>query len=141
MEKTTGELLTELCLTSCEIDDFLEKNEKGFIDMDIKALWEKMIEKSKLSKSNIINKSDVSYAFFYDIINGRKMPSRDKIIRLVLAMHLPLEDCQALLKAHNKSPLYVRNRRDSILIFAVEHQLSVYETSQLLEKEYEACLK
>lgn len=36
--------------------------------------------------------------YFYDVINGRKIPSRDKIIRLALALGLSLDECQTALK-------------------------------------------
>ena len=47
-----------------------------------------------MSKCNIINKADFNYCYFYDIVNGRKIASRDKVIRLILSMRLTTDDCQ-----------------------------------------------
>lgn len=141
MDKQTKDLLGELQDGSCDLTSYLENHEEVFVETDHKMLWEKLIAKSGLSKSDIINKSEISYAFFYDIINDRKTPSRDKAFRIILAMHLSFSDCQDLLKSLKKAPLYAKDRRDSILLFALEHKLSVIETDQLLLEKGEEPLK
>lgn len=88
MRKSTEDLLEELQNENCKIDEYLKGNGESFVYDKIKDFWETAIEKSGYSKSNIINKSDFSYCYFYDVINGRKIPGRDKIIRLILTMHL-----------------------------------------------------
>ena len=57
--------------------------------------------------------------YFYDVINGRKIPSRDKIIRLALALGLSLDECQTALKFCGRSQLYPRIKRDSIIIHGI----------------------
>ncbi len=141
METKTQDLLNQLQDNTCDLGTFLENNEDAFVETDIKSLWEKLIAKSGFSKSDIINKSEISYAFFYDIINDRKTPSRDKVLRLILAMQLSFEDCQMLLKSLQKAPLYARDRRDSIILFALEHRLSVNETLELLLEKNEDPLR
>ena len=100
-----------------------------------------MCEKSGKSKSNIINKSDFNYSFFYDIINGRKIPARDKIIRLVLTMNLTLDECQQALRLSDKALLYPRVRRDSIIIFAINNCLTIAQCNEQLIKFNEEVLK
>ena len=66
------------------------------------------------------------------MINGRKIPSRDKIIRLALALGLSLDECQTALKFCGRSQLYPRIKRDSIIIHGINRKLSIYEVSDKL---------
>lgn len=138
---TTDELMESLSDENCSLDDYFSDNDDSFVNEDIKEFWENLIAKNGCSKSNIINKADFSYCYFYDIINGRKMPTKDKVVRLSLAMRLTLEECQKALKISGRSALYPRVRRDSILIYALENQLTIFRTDELLKKYGEECLK
>lgn len=138
---TTDELMESLSDENCSLDDYFSDNDDSFVNEDIKEFWENLIAKNGRSKSNIINKSDFSYCYFYDIINGRKMPTKDKVVRLSLAMNLTLEECQKALKISGRSALYPRVRRDSIIIYALENQLTIFRCDELLKKYGEECLK
>jgi len=141
MRKSTEDLLEELQNENCKIDEYLKGNGESFVYDKIKDFWETAIEKSGYSKSNIINKSDFSYCYFYDVINGRKIPGRDKIIRLILTMHLSVDECQEALRISGRSALYPRIRRDAIILFAISNGYSIYQLSELLADAGEEPLK
>lgn len=141
MRKSTEDLLEELQNENCKIDEYLKGNGESFVYDKIKDFWEAAIEKSGYSKSNIINKSDFSYCYFYDVINGRKIPGRDKIIRLILTMHLSVDECQEALRISGRSALYPRIRRDAIILFAISNGYSIYQLMELLQNAGEEPLK
>lgn len=134
MRKSTDNLLNELNHEKCNIEKYLQSNPESFVFDSINEFWENAISRSGLSKSNIINKADFSYCYFYDVINGRKIPGKDKIIRLILTMNLSVDDCQEALRLSGRSSLYPRIKRDSIIIYAINQGLTVYQTSELLIK-------
>lgn len=140
-KKSTQDLMSELQDSNCDIETYLHNNENDFVFADVKKFWENAVQKSGLSKSNIINKADFSYCYFYDVINGRKLPGRDKIIRLTLTMHLDVDDCQEALRLCGKSALYPRVKRDSVLLYAISNGYSVYQTNELLTRNGEENLK
>lgn len=140
MKKDTNDLFEELG-TDCKIEEFITENSSSFVFHTINEFWEKACEKSGMSKSNIINKSDFNYCYFYDVINGRKIPGRDKIIRLALTMNLSLDDCQQALRLSDKSLLYPRVKRDSVIIYALNNKLSIFQCNELLGKFNEETLK
>ncbi len=140
-EMKTDDLLKALSQENCKINDFLRKNDEEFVNEDIKTFWDKLIDKSGFSKSNIINRSDFNYRHFYDCTCGRKMPTKDKVVRLALAMKLSIEECQEALKISGRAPLYPRIRRDSILIYAVEHHLTILKCNEMLGECGEGELK
>ena len=139
--KSTDDLMNELSRESCRINRYLKVNPDSFVFENIHDFWEGVIKKSGFSKSNIINKADFSYCYFYDVINGRKIPNKDKIVRLILTMHLDLADCQQALRLSGRSSLYPRIKRDSIIIYAINHGKTVYQCNDLLTKHGEEPLK
>lgn len=139
--RKTDELLEELKFKNTDIQEYIENNPDSFIEINLKEFWNDIVNNSKMTKSDIINKSDFSYVYFYDVIAGKKIPTSDKIIRLVLAMHLSLEQCQTALRYCGKSQLYPRIKRDSLLIFAITHGYTVFQTQELLIKSGENELK
>ena len=98
MTKRTNDLMEELSGQDTDLDRYFEENPTSFINVDIKEFWKNAVDTSSKTKSDIINKADMSYCYFYDVINGRKIPSKDKIIRIALAMNLSLDDCQEALR-------------------------------------------
>ncbi|MBR0413906.1 MAG: hypothetical protein IJI67_02400 [Clostridia bacterium] len=132
LKKKTDELLAELKLKNLDIQEYIDQNENSFIEISLKEFWSELLERSGKSKSNIINAADISYIYFYEIIQGKKVPKKDKIIRLILAMELELDDVQTALRYCNQSPLYPRIKRDSLLIYAIENHYSIYQTQALL---------
>lgn len=141
MTKRTNDLMEELSGQDTDLDRYFEENPTSFINVDIKEFWKKAVDTSSKTKSDIINKADMSYCYFYDVINGRKIPSKDKIIRIALAMNLSLDDCQEALRISGKSALYPRIKRDSILIYAINKGYSIYQTNDLLAEHGEEMLK
>ncbi len=141
MTKTAMELLTELKDQACSLSDYLLNNKDFFLNEDSKEFWDNIIKGKNHSKSNIINKSDFSYCYFYEVINGKKAPTKDKVIRLTLALEMTLDECQQALKLSGRSALYPKNRRDSIIIYAILKKLSIVECNSLLEKYEEEELK
>lgn len=141
MAKRTNDLMEELSGQDTDLDRYFEENPTSFINVDIKEFWKNAVDTSSKTKSDIINKADMSYCYFYDVINGRKIPSKDKIIRIALAMNLSLDDCQEALRISGKSALYPRIKRDSILIYAINKGYSIYQTNDLLLEHGEEMLK
>lgn len=125
MAKNTNDLLDQLADNNCSIDDYLEENREDMIVLAAKDFWEAAIERSGMSKCNIINKADFNYCYFYDIVNGRKIASRDKVIRLILSMRLTTDDCQEALRISGRSALYPKVQRDALLIYGIENRYTV----------------
>lgn len=137
----TEELLEQLKLKDISYEQYLAENEDSFICEDLTAFWSEMTKKCGMSKVDIINKADIGYTYFYSVIGGRNYPSRDTIIKIFIAMGLPLEDCQDALRLYNWAQLSPRIKRDSMVIFALTHDMSLYKLEELLEKNGEKSFK
>lgn len=136
--KTAEQLLFEL--ESSEIKDYLSENSKEFVIDNIADILNEIIEKKNLIKSEVIEHSQLNKVYAYQILQGKRFPSRDKIIPLCMAMNLTLDETQEVLKRANMPMLYVRNRRDCIIIFAITKRLTVFACNELLYESNEKIL-
>ena len=139
--KRTEELFELLNMKNISYDKYLAENQDSFVCNDLKEYWAEVIEKSGMSKVDIINKADIAYTYFYSVIGGNNYPSRDTIIKIFIAMKLPLEDCQRALKLYNCAPLYPKVKRDSIVIYALNHSFNLYNLEEMLEDHNEKGFK
>lgn len=141
MDKSTIELLKDLKKPDCSLTDYLSNNQDVFINENIEVFWNNIIKNKNLSKSYIINEAEFSYCYFYEVINGRKAPTKDKVVRLALAVNMTVEECQQALRNSGRSALFPINRRDSIIIYAIEHKNTIAQCNNLLRKYGEDELK
>ena len=137
--KKTDELL-KIIDSSHDIDGFLNKHEREFITINISQYLDELISKYNLVKSDIIKRSGLDRIYGYQILNGTRTPSRDKLIQLALGMQIDFEEIQKLLKYNGFAPLYAQNRRDSIIIFAIKNKMSVINLNLLLDEKKEKIL-
>lgn len=138
--KNTEELLNQLKLDKLSYSEYLSENEDCFLDNDLSHFWKKVMDLTEMKKVDIINKADVGYTFFYDILKGKKHPSRDTVIKIFLALRLDIDLCQEALRLYEWAALYPKLKRDSILIYSITHKFSLFETDDLLKKNNEAVL-
>lgn len=132
MKKTTGELL-ELLKKSPAAASYMEHAADDLIhQIPLSIYLTNLIEEKAMEKSRLIRLSGLDRGYVYDILAGKKNPSRDKVLALCFAMSLSAEDTQQLLKSTGYAPLYVRLERDSIILFGLEHGISLMETNELL---------
>lgn len=132
LRKKTDELIQQLSRDNVDFEQYIQENQDSLIAVNLRDFWSALIKRTGMSNSDIINKSEMSYYYFYEVINGKKVPSVDKIVSLILATHLTLEDCQTALKYCGKAPLYPKLLRDSVFIYAITHELTLSETNKLL---------
>lgn len=99
-------------------------------------LYEVMNQHQKLPK-NVIQDSGLERSYFYHILNGQKLPSRNVIIRICLCISASLTETNQLLRLANQGVLYPRIRRDAAIIFCIENHYSMYQANELLLEYHE----
>lgn len=124
---STTQLITLLNQNTL-LDDILEI----LPDLDFVSYLEACLEKKDLKKSEVIEKTNLQKNYAYQICNGTKKGSKEKIIQLALAMHLDLHDTNNLLSLSNNGLLYAKVKKDAILIYALQHHYDLYQTNELL---------
>lgn len=132
-EKQTQELLNVLKDTSsiASLEAIMEYKEDSFMDMTF-AEYFQSITPSTTDRAEYIKKANMHRTYGYQILNGQKMPGRDKVLALCLAAEINLDETQHCLRYANQPQLYARNRRDAIIIYAINNKLSVQDTNSIL---------
>ena len=92
----------------------------------------KLCQDKDVVPSKVIKKAQIDRTYGYQIFNGTRTPSRDKIIMLAFGFSLSLEETQKLLKVAQKSVLYPKIKRDAVCIFAISKHMNVMQLQELL---------
>ena len=127
---TTSQLLTQIrqsgtfleVLTSVE-----ESEEPSFCQQLYEIMKSKGIQPRELIAGTGIDRS-----YFYHILSGRRIPSRNVTIRITMTMRCTLTETNRLLRLAGLSNLYPRIRREAVLIYAIEHKATPQEANDLL---------
>lgn len=127
--KPTDELLKQI--QSLNVDEF--KNKDMFEDTTIADYLNELLEKHNLQAKDIILNLNMERSYTYQILNGRRRPTRFFLLRLGIFMQLSLEEVQKMLSVGQRPILYPRNRFDGAVIFAIQHNMSLEELNALLE--------
>ncbi len=129
--KTTDELLKVL-KNSKSIEEFVHENIDDTNNTTFLEYLRKYLADCGMSKSEVIEKSNIQKNYCYQIFDGSKTPSRNKVLALSIAMELSVTDTNRLLKLSDHSILYPRIKRDSIIQFAIEQNYTLIDTNILL---------
>ena len=83
-----------------------------------------------LEKADVWHDSGLTKGYAYEIMSGKstKNISRDKVIMICFGLKLTVDEAQQLLKKSGYAPLYARDTRDSIIIYSLEHNISIVNT-------------
>lgn len=135
MSKDTSKIVEELGLCP-DFCSFYEENREYMITDSLSGMLSKLLSEKGLSKASVIKDSQLSEIYAYQIFSGLRVPKREKLLSLAVAMRLDLSEVQKLLKAAGYTPLYVKIPFDSVVIYGICHRMSVPEINELLY-EYE----
>ena len=132
MYKSTEEL-TNILKSKKSYTDFFQEEVGELEFKTIAEYLEMLLSEKKLQKNEVIARSNLDRNYAYQIFNGRKTnPSRDKMIMLSIGMGLNLEETRKLLKVSSLSDLYIRNPRDSIIMYCLVQKNDLIETNETL---------
>ncbi len=128
--KATDELLKQI--KELNIEEF--KKEENFDNIGIGEYLCNLLTSHNLQPKDIILNLNMERSYTYQILNGRRKPTRNFLLRIAIFLKLPLEETQRMLSIAQRPQLYPRNRFDAVIIFALEHNMTLYETYALLEE-------
>ena len=131
MSKDTTEIVRELGL--CEdFKTFYHENKEHLISDELPQLLEQMLKETGLKKSYGIKAAELSEVYGYQIFSGARVPERNILLCLALAMQLNVEQVQRLLRCAGYAPLYVKLPFDSVILYGICKQLTPLQINQLL---------
>lgn len=90
------------------------------------------LDKNELIKADVIRRLNIDRNYGYQVFNGKKVPTRNILIRLALLLELDVEQTDYLLKLAGKPMLYVRNVVDARIFYSIKHQMSYEEAMMFI---------
>ena len=128
-EPLTEELLNEL-LSSPDPNSFLSSANPS--SRSLAEYLQQLLDEKGLERSKVVREAGLNDTFGYQIFKGTRKASRDKVLQLAFAMHLGLRETDRLLQAAGANELYCKNRRDAIIIFAVQKGYTLQKANEEL---------
>ena len=115
-----------------DFDEFLKINQENMLDLTLSEYLTMLLRQKKLKRAEVIRDSGLEKAYVYQIFNGEKRPSRDKLIAIAFGLRLNAEETQRMLKLGGCSELYPRIARDAAILFSIQHGVDIWEADKLL---------
>ncbi len=128
-EPLTEELLEEL-LSSPDPAKFINNN--NISTRSLSEYLQQLLKEKGLERVKVIHEAGLNETFGYQIFTGARNASRNKILQIAFAMKLSLKETDRLLQAGGVNELYCKNRRDAIIIFALQEGYSLQKADEEL---------
>ena len=133
-EKNTDTLQQELMSTN-NLDRFLTENDASFRDVPLQEAIQRIFDEKGMSKAQLAKQSGISEVYLHQLFSGRRFPSRSRLLCLCFGLGATVDEAQSLLQQARHAPLYSRDRRDAIIIFALSHHMTLFEVNDKLLTE------
>lgn len=130
-KKSTEELRHEI-KSATDIEDYLIQNKEELQLPHLSDALHLMLSQKEISRADVVRGSLLDRSYVYQIFSGQRTPSRDKLIAIAFGMHLSDTQTQTLLKLSHNQELYARAERDALILFALQREMSIMETNDLL---------
>ncbi len=131
-EETTSDVFLRL-FKKPDIHEFLEYADTAYTPVFHEYIRQMCHERNE-KQEHIIKRAGIERTYGHQLFNGTRNPSRDKVIQLAFGFGMDVEETQKLLKIAQKSPLYVKVKRDAAIIYCIVHNMDISETQDILEK-------
>lgn len=128
------ELLEDALMMDVEYETFSSKYKNDIGVNSFVTAMRKLMNVKKIDFAQIPAKISMNRSYFYQIANGTRSPSRDKVIMIAFALRATFDEANNLLNASEKQTLYARSKRDSCIIYSLNHKYSLEECNKLLQE-------
>ncbi|MCL1999264.1 MAG: helix-turn-helix domain-containing protein, partial [Turicibacter sp.] len=128
----TDELTNQL--KNCtDLDTFLTEYESEFNQNAFKEFLGNLLLESQSNKTKLAMEIGMSTSYISELFRGEKTaPGKDMLLRIAFGLGLPLDKANRLLILGGKAPLRSKLRRDAVIIYSIEKNLSLWQADELL---------
>ena len=106
----TNQLLKTIQQTK---SDALDALMESLDNLTFSEYLNQILEVKHVTKAQLLAKTSIQRNYGYQIFDGSKMPNKDKVIQICLALHLDLHLTNNLLSLSNNGMLYPKVKRDA----------------------------
>jgi transcriptional regulator with XRE-family HTH domain len=121
-----------------DVTQWLNKHKKDMIDETLTEHLNGLLLRKGIAVSDVVKNSGIDKSYVYQIFDGKRNPSRDKLIAIAIGMHMSIDETQETLKIAGYKELYPRQARDVVIFRSIKMNKTIFETDDAL---YELGLK
>lgn len=131
--KTITQKLLEGLKNADDIKTFLDLHEQEFLSQTLTDYLNELMTDKNTTVAKIAKNSGIG-EYVYKIFSGERRATRDVLISVAFGMELSIEETQLLLRIAKFAVLDSREKRDSVIIYALAHKMTVFECDDLLNE-------
>lgn len=121
--------------TATSFDGPFAQNEGHMQKQTLAQHLRSLMNQKGLEQADVVRDSGQDKGYISQLFNGRKTnPSRDKLIAIAFGLHLDVDQTQRMLKLAGFT-LYVRDKRDYIILLSIQCGMSIQETDVKLYEQ------
>ena len=130
--KCSTDMLLDGIFKASALQDFVKMHEDALQLPTLPEHLDALCRDKRMMRSDVVRRAGIDRSFGFQIFQGVKNPSRDKVIQLAVGFGLGYEETQNLIKIAQKSALYPRIRRDAAIIYCLNKHLSFTDVQAVL---------
>ena len=138
--RTTDDLMKKLNNTVTDehlLNDYLKGIDK-YDGNSFKEYFGILISRHGKTRAEVVRASHIERTFAEHMIGGSKKITRNNLLALCIACGCTFPETEKCLKLTGNSALYSKNKRDAIIIYAINRGLTIQEINDILyEKNLE----
>jgi len=115
-----------------DLDRFLSKHADQFQCRDTARALQALFQSRNMSKTALAERSCVSVVYLHQLFSGKRRPTRERILCICFGLQATVEEAQELLKACGFAMLYVRDRREAIVLHCLHHGCTLEDANMAL---------
>ena len=134
---TTDDLMKELKTEVSDeraLDEYLKKiavyGDKS--RTTFKDYFGSLMKEKGVSSTYIEKQTGLEHSFCNKMINGKASITRNNMLALAIAAGLNLDEVEKCLALTDNGALYPKDGRDGVIIYAINRNLTLIETNELL---------
>lgn len=132
-ERATNEILNEIKRAN-GADQFMDKLATSFIHTEPAEYLAELLKIKQVTKSQVIQLANCSPATGYQYFDGKRRPSRARMIALGFGFKLSLTELNTMLKRTGYAELYAKDEWDALVIYALVQRYDLNRADELLFK-------
>lgn len=137
---TTSELFKDIKRASA-LSEAIHSIEMNSVCPSVHGYLSELLKKHHIEKADVIRLSNLERSYGYQVFSGHRIPGRNGLLSIAIAMHLTLDETQRLLKIAQRGALYPKVKKDAAVIYCIYNQLDLEEAEALLERIGESLLR
>ena len=127
----TDELL-KLLFKERSLEHYLMCEESSFLLPTFAEYMTNWCHENREVPEQVILRANLEKSFGHQLFSGKRNPSRDTVLQLAFAIGADVAQAQEMLKVAQKSILYPRIKRDTVIIYCLHNKISLRDTEIIL---------